>query len=130
MSKSRPAEPDIAPSVSKEASKRDPVCTPDSRYLVMEGALGPRLWRASNPNLDPGDRAVLVQRLMSARRLILAARGDPSALAAARAEVDEAKRALGERGPAWWTDGAPDLNRTLVRNSPYQAWWEQLSGPG
>ncbi len=116
--------------MSKEARKRDPVCTPDSRYLVIEGALGPRLWRASNPNLNPGDRAVLVQRLMTARRSVRAARGDPSALAAARAEVDEAKRALGERGAVWWTGGAPDLNRTLVRNSPYRAWWEQLSPPG
>jgi len=25
--------------------------------------------------------------------------------------------AVGERGPVWWTDGAPDLNRHLVHNA-------------
>jgi HAD superfamily hydrolase (TIGR01509 family) len=32
---------------------------------------------------------------------------------AAHKAVDEVKRALGERGPAWWDDGAPDLNRHM-----------------
>lgn len=43
--------------------------------------------------------------------------------AVARRAVDEAKRALGERGPVWWSDGVPDLNRHLVKNSPYWEWW-------
>ena len=29
---------------------------------------------------------------------------------------------LGERGPVWWTDGAPDFNRKLARNTPYARW--------
>lgn len=33
----------------------------------------------------------------------------------ARQQVDEAKIALGERGKPWWTDGAPDWNRHMVR---------------
>lgn len=32
------------------------------------------------------------------------------------------KAKLGERGPAWWTDGAPDLNRHLVKNTGYAEW--------
>jgi hypothetical protein len=36
--------------------------------------------------------------------------------------VHAAKVALGERGPVWWADGAPDLNRRLVRNTPYADW--------
>jgi hypothetical protein len=44
-------------------------------------------------------------------------------LRAARARVDAAKRALGERGPVWWVDGSPDLNRRLARNTPYAAWF-------
>jgi hypothetical protein len=32
------------------------------------------------------------------------------------------KEALGERGPVWWTDGAPDFNRKLVKNTPYADW--------
>ena len=40
--------------------------------------------------------------------------------------VDDAKVALGERGPVWWTDGEPDLNRHLVKNTPYAAWFAKL----
>jgi hypothetical protein len=32
------------------------------------------------------------------------------------------KQALGERGPVWWMDGAPDLNRHMVTNTRYAAW--------
>ena len=44
----------------------------------------------------------------------------------ARARVDAAKVALGERGPVWWTDGAPDLNRHLAKNTPYADWFAHL----
>nr|WP_244496706.1 hypothetical protein [Aureimonas ureilytica] len=58
------------------------------------------------------------------------ARPSPSPLrrlsATARQAVDRAKRALGERGPVWWSDGAPDLNRRLVRNTPYADWYAGL----
>ncbi len=66
---------------------------------------------------------MLVAGLMAARRAVRAARGDPAALATARAAVDAAKRGLGERGPVWWDDGAPDYNRHLARNTPYSGWW-------
>nr|WP_232332930.1 hypothetical protein [Novosphingobium aquimarinum] len=73
-------------------------------------------------------RAELVTELMSARRAVGAAkRGeDDAALRKARTRVDQAKRALGERGPVWWTDGAPDYNRHLARNTPYAMWYERL----
>jgi hypothetical protein len=66
---------------------------------------------------------------MAARRAVRDA-GDTQVLAAARAAVDAAKRALGERGPVWWEDGAPDLNRRMVRNTPYAAWYAELGLPG
>ena len=88
------------------------------------GKAGPRLWRASNPGLGHDVRDTWVKRLMDARRAVRDARGDPELTARARLAVDEAKRALGERGPPWWTDGAPDLNRVFIRNSPYASWWE------
>ena len=47
---------------------------------------------------------------------------DRPAGARAKAEVDHAKRALGERGPPWWADGTPDYNRHLVKNTPYADW--------
>ena len=67
-----------------------------------------RLWRTSNPNLPENERERLVAALMSGRRAVRDARGDEAALKAARARVDAAKNALGERGPVWWEDGAPD----------------------
>lgn len=65
---------------------------------------------------------------MTARREVGAAlsAGDRKAERAARSYVDAAKRALGERGPVWWTDGAPDLNRRAVRLSPYAAWFDEI----
>ena len=41
----------------------------------------------------------------------------------ARTAVDSAKVKLGERGPVWWSDGAPDYNRYLAKNTPYAAWY-------
>lgn len=98
--------------------------TPDGRYFLVRG----RLWRLSNPRLDPARRAALVGELMAARRAMGAARrsGDRDAGRAAKAQVHAAKVALGERGPVWWDDGAPDYNRHLARNTPYAAWADQI----
>ena len=84
-----------------------------------------RLWRAANPALTDDRRQALVDRLMTARRSIATARqgGDERAEAAARREVQATKVALGERGPVWWGDGAPDLNRHMVANTPYADWF-------
>jgi hypothetical protein len=91
--------------------------TPDGRYFVVRG----RLWRCSNPGLTQDVRTALTQKLMSARRDKGRAMraGDADARDAARARVDAAKHALGERGPVWWDDGAPDLNRHMVKNTSY-----------
>ena len=104
-----------------------PLLTPDGRYLVVRG----RLWRASNPALDAAERARLTALLMDARRAVAAAQrgGDVAALRAASAGVHEAKVALGERGAVWWTDGAPDYNRHLVKNTPYADWYASVSRP-
>ena len=104
-----------------------PPHTPDGRYFVAIGKAGPRLWRATNPNLDPDTRAQLVRALMAARRAVRDARGDAEKIRTARAAVHAAKLALGESGSVWWSDGAPDLNRRLVEGSPYADWWAQLS---
>ncbi len=95
--------------------------TPDGRYFVVRG----RLWRRANPNLPPEKRELLVRELMNARLAVKTAlkSGKPEPLALARKAVDEAKIALGERGPTWWTDGAPDLNRHKVKDSPYAEWY-------
>ncbi|GAA2341851.1 hypothetical protein GCM10009854_17980 [Saccharopolyspora halophila] len=102
---------------------RHPV-TPDGRYFVVRG----RLWRCADPNLTPRERARLTRELMAARRAKRAAtrRGDQAARERARENIDSAKRALGERGPVWWTDGAPDLSRRMARNTRYADWFADL----
>ncbi len=81
-----------------------------------------RLWRASNPGLSQPRRQQLVDELMAARRAVGQAKkaDDQEAEHAARGRVHAAKVALGERGPVWWNDGAPDYNRHLVANTPYR----------
>ncbi|GAA2720496.1 hypothetical protein [Cellulomonas aerilata] len=98
--------------------------TPDGRYLVVRG----RLWRRSDPGLGADERARLTRELMAARRAKGAAMraGDAAARKEARARVDAAKVALGERGPVWWSDGAPDLTRHLARTGPYADWFASL----
>jgi hypothetical protein len=100
--------------------------TPDGRYFVVRG----RLWRTTNPALPEPLRARLTSELMAARRAVGAAgrSGDADAMRVARSAVDAAKVALGERGPVWWPDGAPDYNRRLAKNTPYASWFAGLSG--
>ena len=95
--------------------------TPDGRYFVVRG----RLWRRANPDLPADKRDTLVRELMNARRAVKAAlkSGNAEELQLARKAVDAAKTGLGERGPVWWTDGSPDLNRHKVSGSPYEEWW-------
>jgi hypothetical protein len=94
--------------------------TPDRRYMVIRG----RLWRLSNPFLDTAEHARLVRELMSARRTIRNAT-EARVRLDARARVDAAKRALGERGDVWWDDGSPDYNLKAVRDTPYAAWFSR-----
>jgi len=99
--------------------------TPDGRYLIVHG----RLWRASSPHLSAEHKEALVSQLMDARcqvKMALAAK-DSAMLASSRQAVLSAKVALGERGPVWWSDGAQDFNRYLVRNSPYAAWYDDAT---
>jgi len=83
----------------------------------------------ANPDLEEGMRSRLVKRLMAARRAVRDAKvdKDQDVEAAAHRAVDEIKQALGERGPVWWKDGSPDLNRHMAKNTPYAAWYAKLS---
>ena len=96
--------------------------TPDGRYFVHKS----RLWRCTNPNLPEAQRERLVSNLMAARRAVRQAKksADDAALKTARSAVNDAKVALGERGPTWWEDDT-DFNRFLIKNTPYAQWWQQ-----
>jgi hypothetical protein len=105
------------------AGLKHPV-TPDGRYFVVRG----KLWRLANPGLSAAVRSALVRELMAARSAVRSAKlsKDFTAEAAAHHAVDVVKRKLGERGPVWWTDGSPDLNRQMIKDTPYASWHSGL----
>lgn len=100
--------------------ERQPPTTVDGRYIVVRD----RLWRATNPHLLESERARLVSELMVARRAVRFAVNDKRRRLA-RHQVDCAKRALGERGDVWWSDGTPDFDRWDIINTPYAEWWNR-----
>ena len=90
--------------------RKDRPVTPDGRYLVSRGMLK----RCTNPTLDDQVRRKAVKKLMQGRM-----QGDSAA-------VLSAKTALGESGPVWWEDGAPDYSGVAPADSPYMQWWNTL----
>ncbi|MCG7596433.1 hypothetical protein ACXYX3_13885 [Mycobacterium sp. C3-094] len=72
--------------------------TEDGHYIVIKG----RRWRATDPAIPEQRREELTHILMAWRREVRRTRGTPQE-ATARAGVQDAKVALGERGsPPWW----------------------------
>ncbi|WP_434772104.1 hypothetical protein [Pseudomonas entomophila] len=102
--------------------------TPDGRYFVVKQ----QLWRCTDPSLPEDRRQALVSELMTARREVRQAKqlDDAERLRQARARVNAAKVALGERGAVWWDDGAPDFNRRNVTQTPYAGWFEAQGEQG
>ena len=96
--------------------------TPDGRYFVAAG----KLWRCSDPRLTPEGRKALTKKLMDARRKVKEVQNSEAKLKRARRAVNRAKEALGERGPVWWDDGAPDETMKAPSNSSYADWWRAL----
>jgi hypothetical protein len=80
-----------------------PELTPDGRYVVVDG----RRWRATDPAIPTERRDELQRILMAWRREVKRVRGT-DAEAGARAGVQAAKVALGERGTPWWELGDDD----------------------
>ena len=77
--------------------------TSDGRYILVGG----RRWRATDPMIPPERAAELRSVLMAWRREIKTARGT-EAEPSARAGVQAAKVALGERGRPWWEQTAAE----------------------
>jgi hypothetical protein len=75
----------------------EPERTDDGRYVVVDG----RRWRATDPAIPEERRAELTRALMAWRREVRRSKGTADE-AAARAGVQAAKVALGERGTPWW----------------------------
>ena len=92
--------------------------TDDGRYIILDG----RRWRATDPELPADVAAALRRQLMAARRAVGAAlrAHDSVAEQQARASVQRAKMALGERGTPWWEQSSAERR---VR------WESGLDGP-
>ncbi len=84
----------------------------DDRWITIDG----RRWRRSDPGIPEAFRAELVDELMAARRAVAAARraGGQTAVDDARARVQDAKVALGERGDPWWDEPTETGQRTRI----------------
>ena len=84
----------------------EPARTDDGHYVIING----RRWRATDPAIPETRRAELTRILMAWRREVRRAKGT-AGVSAARAGVQSAKVALGERGsPPWW-DQTDDQRR-------------------
>ncbi len=95
---------------------RDESATDESsHHVVIDG----RRWRATDPSIPDGLRGELVAELMSARRAVgVATRaGDDPATSAARARVQDAKVALGERGHPWWEPAPVEARDQRIRST-------------
>ncbi|MEN5033857.1 hypothetical protein [Pseudomonas sp. TWI929] len=102
--------------------------TPGGSYFLVKG----QLWRCSNPALSDEKRQHLVRDQMDARLAVKKAKAsnDESQMRAARAIVDQAKRALGERGPVWWSDCSPDYSLKKAIKTAYADWHASLDDSG
>jgi hypothetical protein len=74
-----------------------PETTPDGHHVVIAG----RRWRATDPAIPADRRDELTRILMAWRREVRRTKGT-DAEQDARAGVQAAKVALGERGVPWW----------------------------
>jgi len=85
--------------------------TDDGRYLVSKGILK----RCTNPSIEDSARRKAIKKLMQAR------------MAKDRPAAHEVKIELGEAGPVWWDDGAPDYSGKKPAETPYADWWNSLT---
>jgi chorismate mutase len=82
-----------------DESSEDEDASVERAYFTIHG----RRWRATDPNLPEPYKAALTRELMDTRRAVKQSKGpDPTIERCARARVQDAKVALGERGPKWW----------------------------
>ena len=94
-----------------------PELTDDGHHFLIDG----RRWRATDPMIPEARRAELTRVLMAWRREVRRTKGTEGE-AAARAGVQAAKVALGERGsPPWWEQTGQQRR---------QRWQAEVPDPG
>lgn len=94
-----------------------PPLTEDGHHVVIDG----RKWRATDPEIPADRRAELQRVLMAWRREVGRVRrtgAGEDAEARARAGVQAAKVALGERGTPWWEQSPAQRRRRWEAEVP------------
>ena len=86
--------------------REPPPTTEDGHFVIIAG----RRWRATDPAIPEDVAAELRRMLMAARRDVGAALRSGQDPSSARARVQAAKVALGERGTPWW-EQTPEQRR-------------------
>lgn len=87
-----------------------PPLTEDGHHVVIDG----RKWRATDPEIPDERRSELQRVLMAWRREVGRVKrtgAGEEAEATARAGVQAAKVALGERGTPWWEQSSAERRR-------------------
>jgi len=92
-------------------ARKDHPHTADGKYLVARGVLK----RCTNPKLNDTERRKAIKKLMQAR------------MSKDQKAVLMAKTELGEAGPVWWEDGAPDYSGRDPSDTPYRDWWVEIA---
>ena len=87
--------------------------TDDGRHVVIDG----RRWRATDPGIPEERRHELQRVLMAWRREVRRTRGTDEE-STARAGVQAAKVALGERGTPWWEQDDAEHRRRWEAEVP------------
>lgn len=109
----------------KQPEPKYPV-TLDGHYFVVRG----RLWRCTNPALSKEEREEHTKTLMDARRHMRKDQPE-NVRSEAKTRVQEAKVALGERGPVWWSASEGEVcDRKMAKNTTYRDWFDSLSTSG
>jgi hypothetical protein len=91
-----------------------PELDPDGRHVVIDG----RRWRATDPAIPQERRSELQRVLMAWRREVRRTKGTDEE-AAARAGVQAAKLALGERGDPWWEQSEAERRTRWSADVPF-----------
>lgn len=101
---SAPAERPAGDRIAGRPQGQEVARAEGGRYIVVGG----RRWRATDPGIPETLRQELVNELMRARRAVKNREQD------ARAWVQDAKVALGERGEPWWQEPSPEARRQRI----------------
>ena len=101
--------------------RKDRPITSDGRYFVARGVLR----RCTDPTLSDSERRAGIKKLMQARMAERTVTNEKEALEV-RTRILNAKIALGEAGPVWWSDGVPDLSGNHPAETTYKNWWSTL----